>query len=71
MRYRYSGPNSAVTLKVSDGQGGLKDQDVVLWNGQEIDLPANHEWVATLLAKGHLSPVPVKETASTPKANKK
>jgi hypothetical protein len=54
MRYRYTGPNSAVTLKVSDGKDGLKDQDVVLWNGREIDLPANHEWVATLLAKGYL-----------------
>jgi hypothetical protein len=57
-RYRYSGPNSAVTLKVSDGKGGLKDQDALLWHGQEIDLPAEHEWVIVLLAKGFLTPIP-------------
>jgi hypothetical protein len=73
MRYRYSGPNSAVTLKVSDGQGGLKDQDVVLWHGREVELPANHEWVATLLAKGFLTPAPAapKEAAPTPAKGKK
>ncbi len=64
-RYIYTGPNSAVTLKVSDGKGGLKDQDVLFWNGQEVDLPADHEMVASLVAQGYLKPV---AAASIPQA---
>ncbi len=56
-RYIYTGPNSAVTLKVSDGKGGLKDQDVLFWNNQEVDLPADHEMVGVLIAQGYLKPV--------------
>lgn len=65
-RYIYTGPNSAVTLKVSDGKGGLKDHDVLFWNGQEVDLPADHEMVASLVAQGYLKPVaaaPIPQTA--------
>ncbi|MDR2452335.1 MAG: hypothetical protein LBE85_11350 [Candidatus Accumulibacter sp.] len=57
MRYRYSGPNSAATLKIPDGKGGFTDQDVLLWHGQEIDLPAEHDYVKVLVSKGHLTPV--------------
>lgn len=62
-RYIYTGPNSAVTLKVSDGKGGVKDHDVLLWNGQEVDLPADHEAVASLVAQGYLKPVAAAPTA--------
>lgn len=55
--YRYTGPNSAVTLKVSDGAGGLKDQDVILWNGQNVDLPADHEVTVAMLHQGLLEPI--------------
>lgn len=64
-RYIYTGPNSAVTLKVSDGKGGLKDQDVLFWSNQEVELPADHEMVASLVAQGYLKPVAV---ASIPQA---
>jgi hypothetical protein len=56
-RYIYTGPNSSVTLKVSDGKGGLKDQDVLFWNGQEVELPATHEMAGVLLAQGYLKPI--------------
>lgn len=55
--YRYTGPNSAVTLKVSDGAGGLKDQDVILWSGQNVDLPADHEVTVAMLHQGLLEPI--------------
>ena len=56
-RYLYTGPDSAVTLKVSDGKGNLNDQDVLLWNDQEVELPADHDLVRVLVQKGRLTPV--------------
>lgn len=58
-RYLYTGPDSAVTLKVSDGKGNLNDQDVLLWNSQEVELPADHDLVRVLVQKGRLTPVQV------------
>lgn len=55
--YRYTGPNSAVTLKVSDGAGGLKDQDVILWSGQTVELPSDHEVTKALEHQGLLEPI--------------
>ena len=52
--YRYTGPHSAITLKVSDGAGGLKDQEVILWNNHNVELPADHEVTRTLLKQGLL-----------------
>lgn len=65
-RYIYTGPNSSVTLKVSDGKGGLKDQDVLFWNNQEVELPADHEMVASLVAQGYLKPVAAAPIPQTP-----
>jgi hypothetical protein len=48
MKYRYSGPISAVTLK--DGR------EVMLHPGKTVELPAEHEYTQTLLALGHLTP---------------
>jgi hypothetical protein len=64
-RYLYTGPNSSVTLKVSDGKGGRSDQDVIFWNGNEVDLPADHEIVVALTAQGFLKSVtaPVQQSA--------
>ena len=59
MKYRYSGPISAVTLK--DGT------EVMLHPGKTVELPATHEYTQTLLALGHLSPVP-DEAPSAPAA---
>lgn len=50
--FKYQGPvDSSVTLKV-DGQ----DRDVVLFRGQTVDLPEEHDYVQTLVALGHLQP---------------
>lgn len=57
-RYLYTGHDYAVTLKVSDGKGNLNDQDVLLWNSQEVELPADHDLVRVLVQKGRLTPVP-------------
>ena len=64
-RYLYTGPDSAVTLKVSDGKGNLNDQDVLLWNSQEVELPADHDLVRVLVQKGRLTPVQVEQPATT------
>ena len=56
-RFLYTGPDSAVTLKVSDGRGNFNDQDVLLWNDQEVELPADHDLVRVLVQKGRLTPV--------------
>jgi hypothetical protein len=56
--FKYQGPvDSSVTLKV-DGQ----DRDVVLFRGQTVDLPEEHDYVQTLVALGHLVPT----AATTP-----
>lgn len=51
-KYRYSGPVSGVTLSV-DGQ----DQEVMLHPETDVDLPTEHEFTKTLLARRHLTPV--------------
>ena len=56
-RFRYSGPNSAVTLKAGDGKGATSELNVMLWHGREVELPENHDYVKVLVAKGHLAPV--------------
>ena len=48
--YCYSGPASGVTL--SDGT------EILLWPGKNVILPENHEYVLTLVALKHLTPVP-------------
>jgi len=47
--YLYSGPASGVTL--SDGT------EILLWPGKSHSLPENHEYVRTLVALNHLTPV--------------
>lgn len=50
MKYRYSGPLSGVTLD--------NGQEVMLHPGGEVELPPEHEYTKTLLALGHLNPLP-------------
>jgi len=60
MKYLYEGPNSGVTLQ--DGT------EVLLWNGKEVELPADNEYVKTLMALGYLKPIQeIKETKKTKK----
>jgi len=49
MKYLYEGPNSGVTLR--DGT------EVLLWNGKEVELPEDNDYVKTLLALGNLKPI--------------
>jgi len=60
MKYLYEGPNSGVTLQ--DGT------EVLLWNGKEVELPADNEYVKTLMALGYLKPL--QETKETKKTEK-
>jgi len=63
MKYLYEGPNSGVTLQ--DGT------EVLLWNGKEVELPADNEYVKTLMALGYLKPLQeTQETKETKKTKK-
>lgn len=61
--YLYSGPMSAATLP--DGR------EVVLIDGQSIDLPEDNAWVQTLAARGHLAPAAPAPAAKTGKTAQK
>ncbi len=52
-RYLYKGPQSAATLRVGD-KGELFE--VQLIPDAEVELPADHEYVAVLLTLKHLTP---------------
>lgn len=55
MRFKYTGPFSGVTL--ADGQ------EILLHPGAEVELPEGHEYVKTLAALGHLTPLaPARKT---------
>lgn len=60
--YRYTGPNSAITLKVPSRDGGTADQDVILWSGQTVELPSDHGVTQTLEHQGLLVPLLTGET---------
>jgi hypothetical protein len=54
-RYRYTGPQSGVSLRVGDTSQPL---DVQLLPGKPVELPADHEYTLVLLALKHLAPLP-------------
>lgn len=56
-RYLYTGPQSAVSLRVGDTGQPL---DVQLLPGKPAELPADHEYTVVLLALKHLAPLPPK-----------
>jgi len=66
MKYAYSGPVSGVTLKT-----GSDIREVILTPGAIIDLPEKNEYVATLVARGHLLPVPDTQRVVKPSAKGK
>ncbi|WP_435951682.1 hypothetical protein [Dryocola sp. BD626] len=49
MKFIYNGPASGVTL--------ANGREILLWPTSEIDLPEDNEWVMTMLARRHLTPV--------------
>jgi hypothetical protein len=63
-RYKYSGPQSGVTLKLQPGGDEL---EVQLLDGREIPLPADHPFVRKLKLKGFLTEVvPAKRPVVVP-----
>jgi len=50
MKYLYTGPFSGVTLKTLEGP-----KEVLLHPNEEVDLPADNEYVKTLVARKHLN----------------
>lgn len=54
-RYLYTGPQSAVSLRVGDTAEPL---DVQLLPDKPVELPADHEYTVVLLALKHLAPLP-------------
>lgn len=64
-RYFYSGPHSAVTLKVPAANGALVDKEVILWSRREVELPADHEFTAALTQQGLLEPVRAEKAVAT------
>lgn len=53
-RYRYTGPQSAATLRVGD----TGELDVQLLPGKPVELPAHHDYTLVLLALKHLTLLP-------------
>lgn len=72
-RYRYTGPQSAASLRVGTKQELL---DVQLLPGKTVSLPADHEYTQVLLELKYLVPEQVdtataKPSASAPGAERK
>lgn len=63
-RYRYSGPQSGVTLRRPDGT----EQEYMLHDGGEVLLPAGHPWVVKAALKGLLTEVTEQLPAPEPPA---
>ena len=56
-RYKYRGPQSAVTLNTGE--------EVILRDGAEVTLPSGNPYVISLVAQGHLEAVDVKPANKT------
>ena len=52
MKYRYSGPTSGVSLLEGD-----TIREVMLHTDTDVELPEGNEYVATLVALRHLTPI--------------
>lgn len=63
-RYLYSGPQSAVSLRVSEGKR-TEVLDRQLMPGKPVELPAAHEYTKTLLALKHLQLLPATTEPAT------
>lgn len=64
-KYRYTGPLNGVTLKPEKESD--KPREVMLYSDTEVTLPADNEFVKTLLAQGLLMEIQAEEaTVSKP-----
>jgi hypothetical protein len=59
MKYNYKGPASGVTL--ADGT------EKMLYDGEEVELPAENEYTQTLVALGKLTEIAQPNTVKTTK----
>ena len=66
--FRYTGPNSAITMVVEDGQGNPQDMDVILWGGAIVELPPKHEVTLALIHQGYLETVSEAQVLPAPTA---
>jgi hypothetical protein len=57
MKYKYNGPASGVTL--ADGT------EKMLYDGEEVELPAENEYTKTLVALGKLTEIAQLNTVKT------
>lgn len=62
-RYRYTGPQSAASLRVGEDRKLL---DVQLVPGKPVELPADHEYTLVLLELKHLVLLPMTSVGPTP-----
>lgn len=62
MKYLYSGPPSGVTLVDGD-----EVREIILCPARAVDLPDEHAYTRTLLALGHLTPIPDSEMTLRPR----
>ena len=67
--YRYSGPNSAVTLVVPDLKGVPVERDVMLWSGRDVVLSEGHAYTLALLKQGLIAEKAAPVSAPAPAAS--
>lgn len=64
-RFTYRGPTSGMTLK----RDGAPPIEVMLYDGKDVEVPADHPHVVTLVAQRFLTPVEVPAAAATDAAS--
>ncbi|MDD3012614.1 MAG: hypothetical protein PHC34_02800 [Candidatus Gastranaerophilales bacterium] len=62
MKYLYTGPTSGVTLNAGN--------EILLHKGEEVELPANNDYVKTLIALGYLNEIQVGTETKSDKKTK-
>lgn len=59
MKYIYKGHIAGVTLKLDE----KTEKEVLFYDGKDYDdLPEDHDYIKTLIARGHLVPVSKKQS---------
>ena len=57
-QFKYTGPNSGISIVTDkDKDGKPIETDVMLWNGSQVELPADNEHVQVMVAQGYLAEV--------------
>lgn len=58
-QFKYTGPNSGISIVTGKDKDGkpIEETDVMLWNGSQVELPADNEHVQVMVAQGYLTEV--------------